>query len=294
MARSLDLLTTAMAPAVWGTTYVVTTEMLPDGFPLTVAMLRALPAGLILLLVARQLPPLDWVPRVFILGALNIAIFLSLLFVAAYRLPGGLAATLTAVQPLLVLMLARAMLGTAIQFVGVAAAVAGIAGVGLLVLGPDASPDPIGIAAALGGALSMATGNVLTRRWQPPVSALTFTAWQLTAGGALLVPVALVVEPGFPMPGALNLAGFTWLGLIGGALAYCFWFRGIARLGPSTVTAFTFLSPLSAVILGWVVLGQALTPAQGLGAVIVLVSVYFGQRAGRRTNTSRKPLGATA
>lgn len=294
MTRSLDLLATAMAPAVWGTTYIVTTEMLPDGFPLTVAMLRALPAGLILLLIARRLPPLDWVPRVFVLGALNIAIFLSLLFVAAYRLPGGLAATLTAVQPLVVLMLARAMLGTAIQWIGIVAAVAGIAGVGLLVLGPNASVDPIGIAAALGGALSMATGNVLTRRWQPPVSALTFTAWQLTAGGALLVPIALVLERGFPVPTALNLAGFTWLGLIGGALAYCFWFRGIARLGPSTVTAFTFLSPLCAVILGWVILGQALTPAQGLGAVIVLVSVYLGQRAGQRANTIAKPQGATA
>lgn len=294
MMRSLDLVITAMAPAVWGTTYIVTTEVLPGGFPLMVAMLRALPAGLLLLLIARRLPPLDWVAKVFILGALNIAIFLSLLFVAAYRLPGGLAATLIAVQPLIVLVLARTVLGTAIQRVGIAAALAGLVGVGLLVLGPDATPDPIGIAAALGCALSMATGTVLARRWQPPVSPLTFTAWQLTAGGVLLLPVALVVEPGFPTPSALNLAGLLWLGVIGGAVAYFLWFRGIARLGPATVTAFTFLSPLSAVILGWVILGQALTPTQGVGAAIVLASVWFGQRAGRRANTVATPKGATA
>ncbi|MGD8711180.1 MAG: EamA family transporter [Ectothiorhodospiraceae bacterium] len=294
MARSLDVFVTAMAPAVWGTTYIVTTEMLPDGFPLTVAMLRALPAGLFLLLIARRLPPPDWVAKVFVLGALNIAIFLSLLFVAAYRLPGGLAATLTAVQPLIVLTLARPVLGTTIQRAGIAAALAGIPGVGLLVLGPDAAPDPVGIVAALGAALSMATGNVLTRRWQPPTSSLTFTAWQLTAGGALLVPIALVEEPGFPTPTAVNLAGLIWLGLIGGALAYFFWFRGIARLGPATVTAFSFLSPLSAVMLGWIILGQALSPAQGLGAAVVLVSVWFGQKAGQRAHTITRSAGATA
>ncbi|MCD7059651.1 EamA family transporter [Pelagibacterium xiamenense] len=280
--RSPDLVLTAMAPAIWGTTYIVTTQMLPDGFPLTVAMLRALPAGLLLLAIARRLPPLAWLPKVFVLGGLNIAIFLSLLFVAAYRLPGGLAATLGAIQPLIVLLLARGLLGTGLRPAGVAAALAGMVGVGLLVLGPDAAPDPIGIVAALGGALSMATGNVLARRWQPPVSALTFTGWQLTAGGILLLPVALIVEPGFPVPSALNLAGLAWLGLVGGALAYVFWFRGIARLGPPAVTAFGFLSPLSAVVLGWAVLGQALTPAQGLGALIVLLSVWFGQQAGRR------------
>ena len=54
--RSSDLLLTAAAPAIWGSTYVVTTLMLPPGIPLTVAMLRALPAGLLLLLFVRQLP----------------------------------------------------------------------------------------------------------------------------------------------------------------------------------------------------------------------------------------------
>ncbi|TGG94887.1 EamA family transporter [Natronospirillum operosum] len=293
MARSTDLATTALVPIVWGTTYIVTTEMLPDGFPLTVALLRALPAGLLLLLIARRLPPLNWLPRVFVLGALNISIFLTLLFVAAYRLPGGLAATLMAVQPLLVLVFSRFLLGAPIQPVGVMAALAGIAGVGLLVLGPEAAPDPIGIAAALCAALCMATGSVLAKRWQPKVSPLTFTSWQLTAGGLLLLPVALIVEPGFAAPDRMNIAGFVWLGLIGGALAYVFWFRSIARLGPPAVTAFSFLSPLSAVVLGWAVLGQALTPLQGLGAFIVLASVWFGQWAGQRATATATPKGAT-
>ena len=58
--RSADLLLTASAPIVWGSTYIVTTEFLPGFEPMTVAVLRALPAGLLLLLIARQLPSGIW------------------------------------------------------------------------------------------------------------------------------------------------------------------------------------------------------------------------------------------
>lgn len=51
---------TALAPAIWGSTYIVTTGLLPQGYPLTVAMLRALPAGLLLLAIVRQLPSGRW------------------------------------------------------------------------------------------------------------------------------------------------------------------------------------------------------------------------------------------
>lgn len=285
-ARAFDTpaivaLLAAAAPAIWGSTYIVTTELLPAGYPLTVSMLRALPAGLILLVLVRELPPRAWLFRLLVLGALNFTIFWGALFVAAYRLPGGVAATLGSIQPLVVLLMAHLVLGAALSLRGLAAALAGILGVALLIMGPDAALDTVGVAAALVGAGSMAAGVVLTRKWQPPVSPLTFTAWQLTAGGLLLAPLALMLEPAFPLPTAKTLAGLAWLGLIGAALTYYLWFRGIARLGPAAVTGFGFLSPLSAVVLGWLVLGQQLTGLQGLGALIVLASVWQGQRAAR-------------
>lgn len=240
-----------------------------------------LAGGLILLLVVRQLPQSGWWGKVLILGALNFAIFWSMLFLAAYRLPGGVAATLGAVQPLFVLFLARFALGSTIKLAGIIAAISGIFGVALLVLDPGATLDPVGIASATIGALSMAAGTVLTRKWQPPVSPLTFTAWQLTAGGVLLIPVALILEPSFPVPTLENLAGLAWLGLIGAALTYYLWFRGIAKLGPATVTSFGFLSPTSAVLLGWIILGEQLSPTQIAGVVIVLTSIWLGQRAAR-------------
>ncbi|HEX5739756.1 MAG TPA: EamA family transporter [Hydrogenophaga sp.] len=276
-----DLLWTAIAPVVWGSTYMVTTESLPGFSPLSVAMLRALPAGLLLLLMVRQLPTGIWWLRVSILGALNIAIFLSMLFVAAYRLPGGVAATVLSVQPLIVVFLAAMLLGSPLRVISMVAAVVGALGVALLVLTPDAHLDAVGVAAGLTGAVSMAFGTVMTRKWQPQVSMLTFTAWQLTAGGLILVPVALLFEPPLPTLTGVNLVGLVWLGLIGAALTYLLWFRGIARMAPAVVASLSFLSPVTAVLLGWVFLNQTLSPLQLIGATLVIGSIWLGQRPDR-------------
>lgn len=281
MSRLTDTLITALTPIIWGSTYITTSQFLPDGYPLHAALLRSLPAGLILLAVTRVLPSRDWLWKLAVLGGLNFSLFFTLLFVAAYRLPGGVAATVGAVQPLIVLLLARVMLSATLRPAAIAAALAGLIGVGMLVLGPQARLDPIGVIAALAGALSMAAGVVLTRRWQPSVSPLAFTAWQLTAGGLLLLPVTLVLEPALPRLTTQNIAGYLWLGVVGGALAYFLWFRGIARLGPSGVTGLGFLSPLSAILLGWLALSEALTPLQIAGALVVLASVWASSRAAR-------------
>ncbi|MBB3592860.1 putative blue pigment (indigoidine) exporter [Rhizobium sp. BK529] len=272
-----DVLTTAIAPAIWGSTYFVTTSFLPPGYPLTVAMLRALPAGLLLLLIVRKLPTGIWWGRAFILGALNFSLFWAMLFVSAYRLPGGVAATVGAVQPLIVIALSRLVLGKPIRSLAVIAGLIGMAGVGLLVLTPSAALDPVGVAAGLAGAVSMAFGTVLTRRWQPPVSSLTFTSWQLTAGGILLVPVALFLEPAFPVPTMANILGIAWLGLVGAAFTYLLWFRGLSRIEPSAAASLGFLSPVVATLLGWLALGQSLTPTQLAGFAMVLVSVWLSQ-----------------
>lgn len=281
MSRTSDILLTALAPAVWGSTYIVTTEALPADYPVTLAALRALPAGLLLLAITRCLPSRAWLGRTFLLGSFNFALFWVLLFVAAYRLPGGIAATLGSLQAMMVIAMARGWLGTSVRAGAVVAAMTGIVGVAFLLLGPEARVDPLGAAAGLGAAASMAAGTVLSRKWQPPVSALSFTAWQLTAGGLILLPIALVVEPPLPPLSSTNLLGLAWLCLIGAAATYAIWFRGVARLEPGTVSMLGMMSPLTAVVLGWILLGQTLSPLQGLGGIIVLASVWAGQRANR-------------
>ena len=106
----VNVLSTAFATAVWGTTYVVTTLWLPDGYPLWSGLLRALPAGLLGLALSRRLPSGVWWWRSLVLGTLTIGAFLPLLFVAAYTLPGGVAAVFGATQPLIVAGLALVVL----------------------------------------------------------------------------------------------------------------------------------------------------------------------------------------
>lgn len=272
-----DVALTAAAPAVWGSTYVVTTELLPPGRPLLAAALRALPAGLLLLTLARRLPSGDWWWRAAVLGTLNIGAFFALLFVSAYRLPGGVAAVLGAAQPLVVAGLSVVLLGELVGRRRVLAGLAGVAGVALMVLSAEARLDPVGVAAGLAGTASMGAGVVLTKRWGRPAPLLTVTAWQLTAGGLLLLPAALAVEGPPPAVGAAGLLGWTWLALAGTAVAYALWFRGIERLPAAAVSLLGLLSPVVATLLGWVVLAQGLGPLQLLGMLLALGALVAGQ-----------------
>lgn len=281
--RRTDIVLTALAPTVWGTTYLVTSELLPPDRPLWSGALRALPAGLLLLALTRRRPHGSWWWRAALLGALNIGAFFPLLFLAAYRLPGGTAAVLGAAQPLLVAGLTVLVLRDRPHRLALLAAVTAPLGVALVVLRPDAGTDPLGVAAGLAGTAAMAAGLVLTRRWGRPagISTLAATSWQLTAGGLLITPVALAVEGTPPAPDGPALLGYAWLGLVGTALAYVLWFRGAGRLPLTQVSVLGALSPLTAAALGWVVLGQALTPTQLAGFALAVTAMVAAQLPGR-------------
>lgn len=278
---------TSLAPAVWGSTYLVTTELLPTGRPLLAATLRSLPAGLVLLAIGRALPRGVWWWRALVLGALNIGAFFCLLFVAAYHLPGGVAALVMSVQPMFVLALGVLLLKERIKSIQLASCLLGASGVALLVLQPQADLDTLGVLAGLAGAASMGSGIVFTKRWGRPegVSVLTFTGWQLTVGGLVLTPLLLAAEGLPPSVTGENIIGFAYLGVIGALLAYAIWFRGIERLPALAVSFLGFGSPLAATILGYVFLGQELSPLQVTGALAVLAAVVLAQP--RRVRTAR-------
>jgi probable blue pigment (indigoidine) exporter len=269
---------TALTPMVWGTTYLVTTEMLPAGHPGFAAAMRAVPAGLIALAIARQLPRGVWWWRSLVIGILNIGIFFPLLFVSAERLPGGVAATFGALQPLVVAGLAVVLLHQPISSWRVGWGLAGFAGVSLVVLGPDAGLDRVGVAAGIAGAASMALGVTLAKRWGRPagVSAIGFAGWQLTAAGVVLVPIGVIDGPPAQVDAA-GVSGYLWLGIVGGLVAYTMWFRGIGRLPVTSVAMLGLLSPIVAAALGAVVLNETFAPLQIAGFVLALVAILGSQ-----------------
>ena len=278
----LDVLTTAVGPVIWGSTYIVTTELLPPGRPFTAALLRTLPAGLLLVLWCRRWPAwgdtVAW-GRLLVLAALNIGVFQALLFVAAYRLPGGVAAVVGAIGPLVVMGLAWGVGNRRPPVLALAAGVVGVLGMAALLLSPGARWDMVGVAAALAGTVCMAAGTFWSRRWRSDLPVLAFTGWQLLAGGIMLAPVAWLADPPLPALTLQQVGSYAYLSLAGALLAYALWFRGIARLPSVAVSSLGLLSPVTAVLLGWVLLGQAMTGMALVGMVVVLASILAVQWA---------------
>ena len=270
---------TALAPMIWGSTYLVTTEWLPPNRPLLAATVRALPAGLILLLFAPKLPRGSWIWRTLVLGTLNIGAFNYLLFIAAYRLPGGVAAMIMAVQPMIVLVLAALLIGDRIRFTQVVACALGATGVVLLVFKGSAALNFVGVAAALIAAASMATGITLTKKWGRPdgVGLISFTGWQLAAGGLVLLPFTLGIEG---LPASLtgtNVLGFCYLISLGAVLSYALWFRGISKLPALAVSFLALGSPIVATVLGYLFKHQTFSILQAIGIAVIIGAVLLAQ-----------------
>lgn len=270
---------TALAPVIWATTYIVTTDFLPQGHALFAALMRALPAGLVAVAISRQLPHGSWWWKSFVLGMLNIGLFFPLLFIAAQHLPGGVAATLGSIQPVVAAFLAVLILKEKLSHWRVLWGLVGVCGVAMVVLGPEAALDTVGVLAGAGGAVCMAMGVVLTKKWGRPegVSGLGLTGWQLTAGGLFLLLPALLID-GIPTGiDGRAVGGYLWMGVFGGLISYTLWFSGIARLQVTATALLALLIPLVATIIGATVAGETFSAIQLIGFIFALSATVAGQ-----------------
>ncbi|QAA32642.1 DMT family transporter [Clostridium manihotivorum] len=280
MENLKDTLLTMLAPILWGSTYIITSMLIPINRPIFVALMRGLPIGLILLLYYRQFPKGIWLLKSIVLGTLNIGGFFLFLFIAAYRLPGGIASILGSVQPIFTIFFSWIFLKEKPSKNSFIAVLMTITGVSLLLLKQDATIDPIGVIAALTGSIVMALGVVLTKYWQKPreINNMTFTAWQLFFGSLILIPITFLVEGRIPQLNSTNVLGLIILGIFNTALGYYLWFRGISKLTPTKVSFLGPVNPLTAFLLGFIFLKQTINFSQLLGVIIIIFSVYFSQK----------------
>lgn len=271
---------TLLAPVTWGTSYIVITELLPPDRALLVAAMRVAPAGVVLVaagaLMSRWRPRgADWW-RNGLLALFTFGLFYPLLSVAAYRLPGGVAAAGAGLQPLLVSVLSWPIAGRRPRRLELLAGVTAVVGVSLVVIRPGAGFDPVGLLAAMGANLSFASGVVLTKRFSAPANLVAATGWQMLLGGLVLLPLAAIVEGMPPAPTASNVAGFGYLSLVATGLSFLLWFNGIRRLPTAAPPLLGLAVPITGAALGWVILGQSLSPAQLTGFVITLGAIAYG------------------
>lgn len=281
------MLVTAIAPVAWGSTYVVTRSVLPAE-PLWGAVIRALPAGVLLLAVSRRRPHGAWWWRAGLLGILNTGGFFALVYAVAQRLPSGVASTVMAASPLVMMAAARIVLGQRPRILALAGGVAGAAGVTLMLFGGEGRVDTLGVALAVAALLCSATGYALATRWGG-VDLIASTAWQLLAGAVLILPLAIIVEGPPPRLDGPAVAGFLYVTVIATAVAFVAWFGGLRHLSAGTVGLIGLLNPVTGVVLGAVLAAEVLTLRQVAGLAIVLAGIVVGQLGRTRSGSAQSP-----
>ncbi|WP_431676807.1 DMT family transporter [Kitasatospora sp. KL5] len=271
------LLLTAIAPVAWGVNYFVTQRFLPEDHPLFGAAVRALPAGLLLLALCRELPRGAWWWRSAVLGLLNTSAFFVLVYAASQLLATSVASTVMALAPLAMMLAGWALLGERPRPAHLAGAGIGIAGVCLMLLGGAGRVSVPGVLASAAAMLVSSLGFVLGKRWGAGAGLLASTAWQLTAGGLLLLPVAAVVEGPPPPLGRSELLAFGYVTVVATALAFVVWFAGLRRLPAGTVGLVGLLNPVTGVVLGTSLAGESLTLRQLAGMALILGGIVLGR-----------------
>ena len=280
-ARDWSLL--GVLSVLWGGSFFFNGVVLREVPPLTLVLLRVVLASIFLLPLLRvyriRFPKgiSGWTPFIAI-GLLNNVLPFSLIVVAQTYIPSGLASILNATTPLFTVVVMAAAGEEKLHARRIAGVIVGLIGVVILHgggfegkgLGFD-SGQGIGILLCLAGAFSYGLSALLARRVlsnSPPLGTATF---QLLASTAMMIPVAGLVERPWqlPMPGAT-----TWLAVIGlaalsTALAYIVFFQILRRSGATNVMLVTLLIPVTAILLGYLVLGEQISPREIFGALVI-------------------------
>ncbi|GAA2869433.1 EamA family transporter [Streptosporangium fragile] len=276
------VLVTATAPVAWGTNYFVTQQFLPPDRPLYGAAVRALPAGLLLLLVARKRPHGSWWWKSLVLGTLNMSAFFALIYLSAQLLPTSIASMIMATSPVVMMLLAWALLSERPRALHLAGAGIGVAGVCLMLFAGATAVGAPGVLASIAAMVLSSTGAVLATRWSADVDVLSSTSWQLIAGGIVLVPFAVAVEgPPPPLDGP-SIFGFGYVTVVATALAFAAWFAGLRHLPAGTVGLVGLLNPVTGVLLGTTIAGETLTAQQLCGLALTFLGILLGQPAAAR------------
>jgi len=255
---------------LWGASFFFMEVAVTSLPPLTVVILRVGLAAVALnccvrLLCARM--PTD--PRVWatflIMGVLNNLIPFSLIVWGQTHIASGLASILNATTPLFTVLVAHVLTtgekATRGRIIGVAVGFAGA----VLMIGPDAlriiDSGVLGQIAVLGASVSYALAGIYGRRFvRMGLSPVTTATGQLTAATFVLLPIVMFVDRpwALAMPGPWTFGAIAALALLSTALAYIIYFRILATAGATNLLLVTFLVPVSAILLGTLILGEQL------------------------------------
>ena len=208
-----------------------------------------------------------------ILGAHNTALPFLLFAYATLYLTAGTAGILNATAPIFAAVVARLWLGEKLSTSRALGLVIGIVGIYLLVgdkLSAPSSGAGLAAVAAIGASFLYGVGGNFARTKAAHISSMTVAAGTQVASALLLLPIAIAVWPEQP-PSLEAWAAVTTMGVLSTGLAYILYFRLIANVGPTKAITVTYLIPIFAMILGAVVIDEAITPPMLMGCVVILL-----------------------
>lgn len=266
---------------LWGGSFFFVGVAVDDLPPFTIVTLRvglaALALHVYLLLRGQRIPADPHLWAAFAgMGFLNNLVPFSLIVWGQTQIASGLASILNATTPLFVVLVAHALTDDERLSPGRGAGVViGFAGV-VLMIGPEALAG-IGVnvlaqLACLAAALSYAFAGVFGRRFKRMgVRPVQTAAGQVTASTVMLVPLALAVDRpwALALPGAEIWLAVAALALASTALAYILYFRILGTAGATNILLVTFLVPVSAILLGTLILGERLEPKHFVGMALI-------------------------
>lgn len=273
----------ALLVLAWGSTFTAIEVGLDHAEPLVFGGIRSVLGGLVMVGVAwaRSGPPdlrRTWGTHA-LLTWWNVAAFFALQTLAIEALPSGLSAVLIYLQPLLVAVLAWRLLGESMgraKVVGLVVGFLGIVLVGLDALGGRIST--VGVLYAVLGAGCWAIGTVTFKLRQDRVDPLWAVAVPFVAGGLLLTLAGALTEGTTITWSGGFVAALAYSSLVGTALSWALWLRLVASGEASRASAYVFLVPVLAVLLGVLLLDEEFGPAQVAGSALVVVGIYLVNR----------------
>jgi drug/metabolite transporter (DMT)-like permease len=273
-----DWLLLGLLSILWGGSFFFNGVVLKELPPFTLVLLRVALAALMLLpllwLYRIRFPsgPAGWKPFIAI-GLFNNVLPFSLIVVGQTYIPSGLASILNATTPLFTVAVMTAAGEEKLSARRIAGVMVGL--IGVIILHGDnlglERGQGLGILLCLAAALSYGVSALVARRLPsdvPPLGAATF---QMLVSTALMVVVAGAVERPWrlPMPGATTWFAVIGLAALSTALAYIVFFQILRRSGATNVMLVTLLIPVTAILLGVLVLGETISLREIVGALVV-------------------------
>jgi drug/metabolite transporter (DMT)-like permease len=271
----------AAVSVIWGVPYLFIKIAVDELSPSVVAWSRLAIAAVVLLPLAWRLGALRGLAArwrmLTVFAAVEMAIPWQLLGFGEVRVSSSLTAILIAAVPLFVALLAlrfdHAERPTPTRLAGMLIGLAGVAALVGIDLGGK-SDALLGAAAILLVAFFYAIGPMIVKRRLSDVDPLGPVAASVAIGTLLVTPFALADLPD-SMPSADTLVSLGVLGLFCSALAFLFFFRLIAEVGPGRATVITYVNPVVALALGVAVLDESVTTGVIVGLLLILAGSWL-------------------